>query len=55
MFGTQICIPTQERGNEGKITNPITVGATLVVAQNDIIAVIEKGQPQGIAPTQNQR
>ncbi|MEA3444145.1 MAG: transposase, partial [Bacteroidota bacterium] len=28
------------------------VGATLVVAQNDMIDATEKGQPQGIAPTQ---
>ena len=27
------------------------VGATLVVAQNDVIANSENGQPQGIAPT----
>jgi len=29
----------------------ITVGATLVVAQNDVVVKLEKGQPQGIAPT----
>ncbi|MEA3444528.1 MAG: transposase, partial [Bacteroidota bacterium] len=28
------------------------VGATLVVAQNNMIDATEKGQPQGIAPTQ---
>jgi|GEM_PF-5294690 len=38
MFVTQICIPTQERGNEEllayyNVLRP--VGATLVVAQND--------------------
>ena len=31
----------------------IAVGATLVVAQNEPIAQIKKGQPQGFAPTNN--